>query len=94
MVNEKGSYVWGAIFKITDYDLAKLDKFEGFPKWYNRNSFEAHVEDIDSKVTYYYDVANTSEHSVSRLGYIESILSGMDTLHFPAEWKDKINSHQ
>ncbi len=36
IVEEEGNIVWGALYEITEEDLKKLDKYEGFPQVYQR----------------------------------------------------------
>jgi gamma-glutamylcyclotransferase len=36
IVKKEGSEVWGCLYEIDESDLEKLDRFEGFPKIYDR----------------------------------------------------------
>ena len=74
--HENGNRVEGVMYQLTKKDLAKLDKFEGFPRQYNR--MEVSVEDgagNQHKVITYYlneyypNPPSTTYYGIIRTGY-------------------------
>ena len=55
VVKKDDSIVWGGLFEINEYDRASLDRYEGYPRSYNRKSVQI-IDDEGNQyeaITYY-----------------------------------------
>ena len=48
IVEDEGSMVWGAIYTVSQGDIKSLDRYEGYPRFYDKLDVE--VEDDQGKV--------------------------------------------
>lgn len=90
IVPHTGETVWGGLFELSQNDLNRLDKFEGYPDVYSRKeaSVENDKNDIIEKVFIYYKkpeaIGNPSQ------GYQYIIVKGAEECGLPKDYIDKI----
>lgn len=89
IIDSVGDIVQGALYEIDDVDIKIIDKFEGFPKHYNRINVDVICEDkIINAITY---VANSSmirQNIKPDKKYLNYILEGKDL--FTNDYYEKI----
>jgi gamma-glutamylcyclotransferase (GGCT)/AIG2-like uncharacterized protein YtfP len=73
--NNKADYVHGAIYKVSDWDEAQLDIYEGFPNLYRKEFFEATLESGEKIEVMFYKM-NANDYGTPPKGYFDTISSG------------------
>lgn len=85
IVTMKRSRVWGGLFEINEANLSALDRYESYPKSYQRD--ELNVRDEDGKlykaIVYFRNGRNLGEPSEE---YRKVILIGANDCDLPAEY--------
>lgn len=80
---KKGSIVEGIVYDVSENDIKKLDKFEGYPKHYYRDYLDVKLKNGDIVKAYVY-IAKGEWISVEELKttnkYKENILKGREML--------------
>ena len=72
----RGKKVSGAIYEISDQDLKSLDKHEGYPDVYNRQSVIVKTEDGDAVKAITYIKIDQSEETQPSREYLAIIQQG------------------
>jgi gamma-glutamylcyclotransferase (GGCT)/AIG2-like uncharacterized protein YtfP len=82
IVKDGGSYVEGILYDITDEDIEKLDKHEGYPQHYDRKKLKvrlANGETVEA-VVYVAQKGMTSDGLKPSKDYLNHLLKGCDLL--------------
>jgi gamma-glutamylcyclotransferase (GGCT)/AIG2-like uncharacterized protein YtfP len=66
--------VSGAIYRISEADEDTLDRYEGFPTFYQKHHFRAKIDGEEHEVMYY--ALAEPKYKRARDGYIETIREG------------------
>ncbi|MFC1892941.1 gamma-glutamylcyclotransferase family protein [Chloroflexota bacterium] len=72
----RGERVLGAVYEVTDKDLKRLDKFEGYPIDYNRLNVIVFSEDGDAIEAITYIKVRQSEETPPSEGYLAVLQQG------------------
>jgi gamma-glutamylcyclotransferase len=72
----KGEKVMGAVYEITDVDLKKLDRYEGYPVSYNRFKVTVWTEDGDPVEAITYIRTEQSQETKPSTEYLKIITQG------------------
>lgn len=89
--NEK-SVTWGAVFRIDQNDLNKLDKFEGYPIYYNR--VESIIRCNGSEITCWLYADGITRVGRPRNGYLQSVIGGAIEQELPGSWVEELRGWQ
>ncbi len=84
-----GHHVWGAIWNVSDSDLASLDRYEGVAGGLYRREFTtvmAKNQPIDSLLY----IENYDDHGMPRPDYLERIIAGARWFDLPQAWIDDL----
>lgn len=83
----RGDVVYGAVYVISERDLANLDMYEGYPKLYKRKNYE--LERLDESETIeaigYYMPAHKYQQSLPSCEYYQTIKTGFQHWDLPVE---------
>ncbi|MGV9798154.1 poly-gamma-glutamate hydrolase family protein [Mycobacterium sp. NPDC003449] len=79
-----GSQVHGVLWRVTDQDLAALDRAEGVPVRYRRDRLTVHTADGPAPAWVYID--HRVDPGPPRPGYLERILDGAMHHDLPHRW--------
>src|ERR1700729_1676626 len=79
-----GVEVHGAVWQLTDHDLATLDSAEGVPSRYRRDQRTVHTDDGPSDAWVYID--HRVHPGPPRPGYLERIIDGAVHHELPNRW--------
>lgn len=79
-----GSRVHGVVWRISDADLAVLDRVEGVPERYRRDRLTVHTADGPAEAFVYVD--HRVRAGVPRPGYLERIVGGAIEHGLPRPW--------
>jgi gamma-glutamylcyclotransferase (GGCT)/AIG2-like uncharacterized protein YtfP len=80
-----GHHVWGAIWNVSDSDLASLDRYEGVAGGLYRREITtvmAHNQPIDVHLY----IENYDDHGMPRPDYLERIIAGARWFDLPQAW--------
>jgi len=84
VVKCRGSYVDGVLWTIDDFHLNALDRLEGYPYYYNRQSLRvAHNDRIVMAETYYMQPGNLD--SLPGQGYFDLVVEGYNQHNIPLD---------
>lgn len=85
-----GSHVYGVVYTLDDSELLKLDKFEGYPKHYQKTTLLVHIESGASEcVTYIASRLWTTSKLLSiNEEYAGHIMSGINEFMNDPEYED------
>ena len=72
----RGERVPGAIYELSDQDLRRLDKYEGYPNAYDRLSVKANNEDGESVEAITYIKAGQADETQPSQEYLSVIRQG------------------
>ena len=84
-----GHHVWGAIWNVSDSDLARLDRYEGVAGGLYRREFTtvmAKNQPIDVLIY----IENYDDHGMPRPDYLERIIAGARWFDLPQAWIDDL----
>ena len=84
--------VWGLVYSVTFDDLKRLDKFEGYPRSYNRKLltvFSADNRVIDDVWVYY--ISYKYKDGVPTGEYLDIIKDAAYSFNFPRYYKKMLN---
>jgi len=81
-VQDKNAVVEGALYDISDSDMSKLDKYEGFPNHYDRIKVKVETDlgKVDNAVTYIAKPDKTAEGLKPNKCYLDHLLVAKDIL--------------
>jgi gamma-glutamylcyclotransferase len=88
IIESSGDVVWGGLYEITEEDLKKLDRKEGFPKSYQRNIFKVSDDNGNSQnaIAYFREGAALGEPADA---YRKIVLAGAADCKLPQEYIDR-----
>jgi gamma-glutamylcyclotransferase len=72
----KGEKVMGAVYEITEIDLKKLDRYEGYPASYNRFKVTVWTDDGDPVEAITYIRTEQSQETKPSPEYLKTITQG------------------
>jgi gamma-glutamylcyclotransferase (GGCT)/AIG2-like uncharacterized protein YtfP len=72
----RGEKVAGAVYEISEGDLRRLDKYEGYPSIYNRREVVVFPEDGEAVKAVAYIKVEQSEETKPSLEYLATIRQG------------------
>jgi len=78
--------VHGALYEITKEHLRSLDRFEGYPRLYIRNTVPVITEDGREVNAVVYQMNDRNQYSRPYRGYLNTILSGCQQWQLPEEY--------
>jgi len=84
-----GHHVWGAIWNVSDSDLASLDRYEGVAGGLYRREITtvtARTQPIDVHLY----IENYDDHGMPRPDYLERIIAGARWFDLPQAWIDDL----
>lgn len=84
-----GSEVHGVLWRVSDSDLATLDRAEGVPERYRRDRLQVLTNDGPVDAWVYVD--HRVEPGHPREGYLERIIDGAGHHGLPTRWVDFLN---
>jgi len=88
IIKDKKEKVWGAIFKISEEDEKKLDKYEGYPRAYSKKYLEAYDKQGNKyKVLVY--LREPREIGLPSLEYEEIVVESAKQLSLPMDYINK-----
>ena len=90
VVSFEGNRVWGLLWELSDKNLSRLDKFEGYPKFYDRVPMKIRKNDSYLKA-WVYVVVNKVSHVQPHPDYLKIIMDEGENLKFPQEYLDQIH---
>ena len=82
---EKGCEVPVAIWKVTDADIVSLNRYEGFPDFYYKKSFNLYCSDGHRHKVFAYIMHEERKLGVPSLYYLNTCLSGYRSFDFDAD---------
>ena len=92
-----GEQVHGALYEITPEHLNSLDRFESYPRLYNRKQVEITNENGETVTATVYQMTRRNSYSPPNAGYLGIILSGCRQWGIPEAYIRNIiktaNSH-
>ena len=92
-----GEQVYGALYEITPEHLNSLDRFESYPRLYNRKQVEITNENGETVTATVYQMTRRNSYSPPNAGYLGIILSGCRQWGIPEAYIRNIiktaNSH-
>ena len=80
-----GHHVWGAIWNVSDADLASLDRYEGVAGGHYRREFVT-VMAQNQPVELLLYIENYEDHGSPRPDYLERIIAGARWFDLPQAW--------
>jgi gamma-glutamylcyclotransferase (GGCT)/AIG2-like uncharacterized protein YtfP len=81
--------VWGAIWNVSDSDLASLDRYEGVAGGlYRREFVTVMAENKPVDVLLY--IESYDDHGMPRPDYLERIIAGARWFDLPQAWIDDL----
>jgi len=84
-----GHHVWGAIWNVSDSDLASLDRYEGVAGGLYRREFTTVMAKNQPVVVLLY-IENYDDHGMPRPDYLERIIAGARWFDLPQAWIDDL----
>lgn len=84
-----GGQVHGILWRVSDADLATLDRAEGVPVRYRRDRLSVHTTDGPVDAWVYID--HRVEPGAPREGYLERIIAAAGDHRLPPRWVDFLN---
>ncbi|MEN3009331.1 gamma-glutamylcyclotransferase family protein [Pseudothermotoga sp.] len=78
---QKGSTVYGVLYKLTEKEMEVLDRFEG--SGYQRRELKITVEENRQVTAYVYIALQTMDGLLPRADYLERIIKGAKEHHLP-----------
>ena len=92
VVEDDGNSVWGLLYSVTDDDLDRLDRYEGYPTKYGR--LQATVEQGQGPVddVWVYVVVDRKDFIRPSPRYLDIITSAAEEFGFPAEYRQYLDS--
>lgn len=77
--------VWGGVFEITEEDLARLDTYEGYPRYYARKQVGVKMDNgIKVKAWTYYREAHPTGRPSGK--YIHAVIKGAKECRLPEDY--------
>jgi gamma-glutamylcyclotransferase (GGCT)/AIG2-like uncharacterized protein YtfP len=86
-----GHHVWGAIWNVSDSDLARLDRYEGVAGGLYRREPILVLANDQFVETHIY-IENYDDHGVPRPDYLEGIIAGARWFDLPQAWIDELTA--
>jgi len=84
-----GSHVWGAIWNVSDSDLASLDRYEGVAGGLYRREFTT-VMAKNQPIDVHLYIENYDDHGMPSPGYLDRIIAGAKWFDLPQAWIDDL----
>jgi gamma-glutamylcyclotransferase (GGCT)/AIG2-like uncharacterized protein YtfP len=86
IIPENGTIVWGLIYTLTEQDLTRLDKYEGYPDIYTR--FHTSIRTIKDTIlnAWVYTVIKKTSFMPPTKGYLENIKIAAREYNFPKNY--------
>jgi gamma-glutamylcyclotransferase (GGCT)/AIG2-like uncharacterized protein YtfP len=84
-----GHHVWGAIWNVSDSDLASLDRYEGVAGGLYRRELTT-VMAKNQPVDVHLYIENYDDHGMPRPDYLERIIAGARWFDLPQAWIDDL----
>lgn len=85
----KKDRVYGAVYEISKRDLKALDRYEGYPYLYYRDTVQVEARGMGSVCAITYKMHKHFEFSPPRAGYYEIILEGYRNWGLPTDSLEK-----
>lgn len=92
IVRREGAEVWGLTYKISQYDLEKLDRCEGHPRYYRRTKVTVITRKGESRDVITYEVVNKEPFHPPSQHYLNVILKAAKEYDFPGAYRDYLES--
>ena len=94
VVEAVGDEVWGFLYEITPEDLSALDRYEGYPNYYNRRLLPVVPKVNHSAVeAWVYFVVNKQDHHVPPAAkYLKKMVECAKKFGFPQEYVTDLES--
>lgn len=86
-----GNHVWGAIWNVSDSDLASLDRYEGVAGGLYRRAL-ATVMTQNQPVEVHVYIENYDDYGVPRPEYLERIIAGARWFDLPQAWIEGLSA--
>jgi gamma-glutamylcyclotransferase (GGCT)/AIG2-like uncharacterized protein YtfP len=87
------SKTYGVLYEITERDLKLLDKYEGYPDIYQRQTFKIHYLNTLVYATAYIDNNNLSLGEPRR-NYLEGIYNAAKELNFSQDYIEELMEYE
>ena len=88
-----GHHVWGAIWNVSDSDLASLDRYEGVAGGLYRREITS-VTAKNQPVDVHLYIENYDDHGMPRPDYLERIIAGARWFDLPQAWIDDLAARE
>ncbi|GIW65482.1 MAG: hypothetical protein KatS3mg095_0001 [Candidatus Parcubacteria bacterium] len=88
IVKKEDSIVYGALFKISDEDEEKLDKYEGYPNFYDKKTVKAKDKEGNEYDAFVY-YREPKEEGFPSKEYENIVVSAAYKLNLPKDYIDK-----
>jgi gamma-glutamylcyclotransferase (GGCT)/AIG2-like uncharacterized protein YtfP len=88
-----GHHVWGAIWNVSDADLASLDRYEGVAGGLYRREFVTVMAENQPVELHLY-IENYDDHGLPRPDYLERIIAGARWFDLPEAWIEDLAARE
>jgi len=89
VIPEDGEKVWGGLFEIDEKCLNNLDRYEGYPAYYERKELEVLDEDGNKYPAWVY-LRDPKKQGEPAEDYKNTILDGAKDCNLPEEYINKV----
>ena len=91
VVKSEGAEVWGVVYEITDSDLKKLDKYEGYPHVYTRFQTTIRTGDAEKEGVWTYTVREKAGFIPPNQNYLGILKNACVEYEFPDSYWQLLN---
>lgn len=85
----KGHKVPIAIWKVSEYDEARLDRYEGYPDFYYKATVHMHPKNGRDYDAFIYIMHEDRQIAIPALYYVETCLQGYEDFGFDSAYLDE-----
>jgi len=93
IIPQAGQQVWGVAWQIDQHCLKALDRYEGYPRMYNRQAVQVALRQQTITAIVYIEPADQSGGRPSRSYMNNRVIPGAKENGLPAEWVKKLEQY-